>query len=218
MNSTSKIELSLRLLGTDSNKLIPIAVKPYDSIFDLKNNSYELNDKLPFDISSFSFFLNGSKLSPAFSFSFYNVKDGDIIDVIPESQTKPNQTNNHEGELSKMRKKKQMVQIMRDRLRWAINQNQKGADKIRSLSEIRRNSQMIPVIVTETSKLADLMRQRIENTPEAFRKILSNYKIFTESTNIDSPEDRHFYPTIVPPIAQAPSIDVLPFVDNSQYQ
>ncbi|OHT13990.1 hypothetical protein TRFO_15769 [Tritrichomonas foetus] len=181
------------------------SVHPTDTIDDIIKVSPSL--------AGCRFIHNGQILGNALSFSFYNISDGARIYTSPlpknaSSSTLKKERMHHRASTNSFdqpnqkNKKDRVMEVLSNRLQMAMAKQDHRNYKIS-----QENKYRIPIMVTETSKLADMMRIKIENSPAAYRKILSNHQLFCES---DKPKIANSMPTIVPPSPSEPSIDILP--------
>ena len=187
-------------------------VNKYDAVSSICEKS-----QANFKVNDLLFIHKNHALSPALSFAFYGISDNDQIFIYPKKQVLPPKNeyvmtlkaNNHgktftENKVSNQREV--LMSVMKGKTKLSINQQ--STKKV----EMFKQMNIISPIVEETARISDLVKVKIENTPSAYRKILSNYEMFCRLPRFHQKPTE----TVVPQSSEEPSKDILPYEYDSQ--
>ena len=142
------------------------------------------------------FVCDGRILSPAFSFEYLGVKDGSEVHVVPQtpekvvkSQTKPAISSD-------------VLNRIQDRFntQWAC----RFKDPEAALKQL--HDAVDPATATESARLTDVFRMRVECNQKAYRKVCFRYNCVNATPRIRCQS----LPTVVPTKADEPSSNFLP--------
>ena len=148
------------------------------------------------ELENVRFVSRGRILSPAFTLQFQGVKNGDEVYVLQKNESKTHQ------QMENAKISSQLVDKLRARF------DEKWASKFRDPDAVFKQLQDAanPTTATESARLADLLRMRIESNVSAYRKVCGRYHKVTDESQKQGKE----IPTVVPEKPGAPSCTLLP--------
>jgi hypothetical protein len=148
-------------------------------------------------VSGFRFVHNGRLLSPALSFGFLGVRDGDVVFVVaaprqptPVCPAKPQLSRNAANRL---------------RERFDAHCSSRFKDPDAAFAYVR--DRMDPVTAREAARLTDLFKNRVEECPASYRRVV---QILGQQETGKEVKKRVAVETVVPDRADAPSWQGLP--------
>ncbi|OHS95609.1 hypothetical protein TRFO_38270 [Tritrichomonas foetus] len=165
---------------------------------------------------------NGSLLSTALSFSFYNIKGNDTIYLVDNKNVRPtipssykntrslcNDNKSSYGRAFQRRsceKPRPLHQGMVNKLRKAFNEKYGNRLRDPDTAFNMMKCSVDPTSAREAARVNDLFRQRIETNPSSFRKISAKFEKLQCSGKLGIQQ----FPTVLPEKAIEPSTEFLP--------
>lgn len=188
--STPDIEPEIRIFFHGVVECV-MSFKTTDCLFDV-------SDRL--NLSNVRYVSKGSLLIPSFSLGFQGIQDGDEMYVIHRA---PDITVDNEDVRNRDKKtNNDMLSKLREKFDrgWA----HKFKDPESVFKQLKDASN--PITASESARISDLFRIRVETNPSAFRKVCARFYKLDLEENI--PE--RVFPTVMPIQKNSPSISVLP--------
>ena len=193
-------------------------------------NEYQCDLSSCFTNGEYSMIFNGKELSPAFSLAFYGVSNGSVITIIKKSSLLLNNslvqtqgcrsTNNFRvnRELDNVRRKAYRGSCSlnsalqtNERVKRFFDEKCLGKVKDPEIVLQRFQDAINPATATESARLTDIYRCRIETNSRSFRKLCSKYTRFEEmAASRTPPPGIPLPPTILPEKPELPSTSFLP--------
>ena len=185
--------------GPNSEEQVSVFVNGVSMILNLLDPLYSIEEK--FGMNQMLFILNNRVLSPASSLKFNGIKEGDFIYAIPKSKACQNQKNKYVQHNTNC-----FLNKLKERF------EKKWSDKFSDPDSIFERLKFMndPRTASESSRLSDLFKIRVENNPSSYRKVCKKYLL-----NDENGLGNKFPPTVIPNKLDSPSVEPLP--DFSQF-
>lgn len=164
---------------------------------------YSIEDML--GTRNLRFVSNGRLLSPALSFKFNEIKDGDSISALPHQQNMPILQKPTSYQITKFNASKRF-KVNKIKERFEKNWAEKYIDPDSVFEQLRDATD--PRTADESARISDLFKMRVENNRFAFRKVCN--KLNFQDNDLFFEHNEAPLITIIPSKSFSPSTDLLP--------